>query len=186
MDDDWLGHVEWPVDGCPMFLVSRPDLLIAACRAGIIGIFSPPHTRGIPESLEVRLERIQDAQRDSETEVRFSRRITSMSDRRTDPRTISRRRLGSPSPSSGATGAHESRRSAGRLRSRARVRWQRHPRRGDHPTRRQGRRIGCRQPDAGVRRCRGSRPYPVPLAFRSRVRRFFDGPMMLARGHRRR
>jgi nitronate monooxygenase len=40
-----------PVIAAPMFLISGPDLVIAACRAGIIGCFPAPNARTI-ENLE--------------------------------------------------------------------------------------------------------------------------------------
>ncbi|MGW5147426.1 NAD(P)H-dependent flavin oxidoreductase [Rhodococcus koreensis] len=55
-----------PMMVAPMFLVSGPDLVIAACRAGIIGSFPTANPRH-PESLEVWLDLIRNAQRDSES-----------------------------------------------------------------------------------------------------------------------
>ncbi|MFG6447543.1 lipocalin-like domain-containing protein [Roseateles sp. BYS180W] len=40
-----------PVFAAPMFLVSGPELVLAACRAGIVGAFPTPNTR-TPEQLE--------------------------------------------------------------------------------------------------------------------------------------
>ena len=39
------GHLELPVIGSPLFIVSGPDLVIAQCKAGIVGSF-PRSTRG--------------------------------------------------------------------------------------------------------------------------------------------
>ena len=46
-----------PVIVAPMFLISGPDLVIAACRAGVIGCFPAPNARSI-EILEEWCERI--------------------------------------------------------------------------------------------------------------------------------
>lgn len=46
-----------PVVAAPMFLVSGPDLVIASCRAGIIGSFPAPNARSI-DDFEAWLDRI--------------------------------------------------------------------------------------------------------------------------------
>lgn len=50
-------NLRLPVIAAPMFLVSNPDLVIAACKSGIIGSFPGPNTRTI-EDLENWLKRI--------------------------------------------------------------------------------------------------------------------------------
>lgn len=55
-----LGPVALPVIAAPMFLVSGPELVIAACRAGIIGSFPAANAR-TPEILGEWLARIRDA-----------------------------------------------------------------------------------------------------------------------------
>lgn len=40
-------HTVLPLIAAPMFLVSGPDLVLAACKAGIIGAFPAPNTRTI-------------------------------------------------------------------------------------------------------------------------------------------
>ncbi len=40
-----------PVVAAPMFLISGPDLVLAACKAGIVGAFPTPNARPI-EQLE--------------------------------------------------------------------------------------------------------------------------------------
>lgn len=40
-------QVELPLFSAPMFLVSGPDLVVAACRAGIVGAFPTPNARPI-------------------------------------------------------------------------------------------------------------------------------------------
>lgn len=49
-----------PVISAPMFLVSGPELVIAACKAGIVGSFPAPNARTI-EELESWLQQIGDA-----------------------------------------------------------------------------------------------------------------------------
>jgi nitronate monooxygenase len=47
-----------PVIGAPLFIISQPDLVIAQCRAGVIGAFPSLNARP-PELLERWLERIE-------------------------------------------------------------------------------------------------------------------------------
>lgn len=42
-----LRHLRVPVVAAPMFLVSGPELVVAACRAGIVGAFPTPNARPI-------------------------------------------------------------------------------------------------------------------------------------------
>jgi nitronate monooxygenase len=51
------GRLRLPVIAAPMFLVSGPDLVLAACRAGIGGAFPAPNARTI-EGLETWLQRV--------------------------------------------------------------------------------------------------------------------------------
>jgi len=44
---DWLGTLRVPVVSAPMFLISGPALVTAACRAGIVGAFPTPNARPI-------------------------------------------------------------------------------------------------------------------------------------------
>lgn len=46
-----------PVVAAPMFLISGPDLVLAACKAGIVGAFPTPNARPI-EQLEVWMKQI--------------------------------------------------------------------------------------------------------------------------------
>ena len=48
---DVLGGLAAPVVAAPMFLISGPDLVVAACRAGTIGAFPAPNCR-TPEQLD--------------------------------------------------------------------------------------------------------------------------------------
>lgn len=52
-----LGRLRLPVCAAPMFLVSGPDLVIAACRAGIVGAFPTPNVRTV-EDLDRWMEKI--------------------------------------------------------------------------------------------------------------------------------
>lgn len=45
--DDLLARLALPVVAAPMFLVSGPDLVLAACKAGIVGAFPTPNARPI-------------------------------------------------------------------------------------------------------------------------------------------
>lgn len=54
---DFLQRLSVPVVAAPMFLVSGPQLVVAACRAGIVGAFPTPNARPI-EVLEDWLIRI--------------------------------------------------------------------------------------------------------------------------------
>jgi nitronate monooxygenase len=57
---EWTQRMTLPVIAAPMFLVSGPDLVIAACRAGVIGAFPAPNCRTI-EDLDGWLARIAGA-----------------------------------------------------------------------------------------------------------------------------
>src|SRR5262245_10130935 len=54
---EWMQRMSLPVIAAPMFLVSGPDLVIAACKAGVIGAFPAPNCRKI-EDLDAWLARI--------------------------------------------------------------------------------------------------------------------------------
>mgnify|MGYP001222854978 FL=1 len=43
----WVENMTLPVISAPMFLVSGPDLVLAACKSGIIGSFPAPNARTI-------------------------------------------------------------------------------------------------------------------------------------------
>ena len=56
-----LSHLRIPVVGAPLFIVSNPDLVIAQCKAGIVGSFPALNARekeGEPVELERWLKRI--------------------------------------------------------------------------------------------------------------------------------
>jgi nitronate monooxygenase len=52
-----LGPLRLPLFAAPMFLVSGPELVVAACRAGIVGAFPTPNARSI-EMLDEWMRRI--------------------------------------------------------------------------------------------------------------------------------
>jgi nitronate monooxygenase len=54
---DWASGLRLPMIAAPMFLVSGPDLVLACCRAGIVGCFPAPNARTI-EVLDEWLQRI--------------------------------------------------------------------------------------------------------------------------------
>ena len=56
----FLSHLKVPVVSAPMFLVSGPELVVAACRAGIVGAFPTPNARPI-EALDQWMREITDA-----------------------------------------------------------------------------------------------------------------------------
>jgi len=58
------GRLKLPVIAAPMFLISGPELVIAACRAGVIGAFPSLNARPI-EQLDEWLHRIRAATEDS-------------------------------------------------------------------------------------------------------------------------
>jgi nitronate monooxygenase len=56
-----LSHLRLPAIGSPMFIISNPDLVIAQCKAGIVGSFPSLNAReneGEPNQLEAWLKRI--------------------------------------------------------------------------------------------------------------------------------
>lgn len=71
---DWLaGSLRLPVIGSPMFILSGPDLVLAQCRAGILGAFPALNARPA-EELAVWLRRITEGLADSR-EAEPERRI---------------------------------------------------------------------------------------------------------------
>lgn len=54
-----IGPLRLPLFAAPMFLISGPELVVAACRAGIVGAFPTPNARPI-EVLEDWMRRITD------------------------------------------------------------------------------------------------------------------------------
>ncbi|MGV3569641.1 MAG: NAD(P)H-dependent flavin oxidoreductase [Ramlibacter sp.] len=46
-EPDFVARLRVPVVAAPMFLVSGPELVLAACRAGIVGAFPTPNARPI-------------------------------------------------------------------------------------------------------------------------------------------
>lgn len=57
--DDLKQKLRLPLIAAPMFLVSGPDLVLAACRAGIVGSFPAPNAR-TPEIFQSWLETIRE------------------------------------------------------------------------------------------------------------------------------
>ncbi|MDL9948129.1 nitronate monooxygenase [Gordonia sp. ABSL11-1] len=60
MPADLVEHLRLPVVAAPMFLVSGPDLVIAACRSRIVGSFPTPNCRTI-DALDSWMGTIDDA-----------------------------------------------------------------------------------------------------------------------------
>ena len=44
-----LDRLRLPVVAAPMFLISGPELVIAACRSGVMGSFPSPNCRTVDE-----------------------------------------------------------------------------------------------------------------------------------------
>lgn len=64
-----LPHLTVPLIAAPMYKVSGPDLVIAACRAGIVGAFPTSNCRTV-EELDAWLTQIHDATREPSGERR--------------------------------------------------------------------------------------------------------------------
>jgi nitronate monooxygenase len=60
IDRSLLSRLRAPVCAAPMFLVSGPDLVIAACKAGIMAAFPAPNTRSL-DDFDAWLARIAEA-----------------------------------------------------------------------------------------------------------------------------
>lgn len=56
---EWLAQLRLPVIAAPMFLLSGPDIVVAAAKAGIVGAFPTLNARTVPE-LECWLKNITD------------------------------------------------------------------------------------------------------------------------------
>ena len=44
-----LSRMQLPLIGSPLFIISNPDLVIAQCRAGVIGSFPSLNARPLPQ-----------------------------------------------------------------------------------------------------------------------------------------
>ncbi|MBX3492249.1 MAG: nitronate monooxygenase [Parvibaculum sp.] len=47
LPDDWRPRMKLPLVAAPMFLISGPELVLAACREGVIGSFPTPNARSV-------------------------------------------------------------------------------------------------------------------------------------------
>jgi len=56
------GRLSLPVIGAPLFIISVPDLVIAQCKAGVVGSFPALNARP-PALLDEWLARIKDSSR---------------------------------------------------------------------------------------------------------------------------
>lgn len=54
---EWRARLKLPLVAAPMFLISGPDLVLAACREGVLGTFPTPNARTVAE-LDQWLDRI--------------------------------------------------------------------------------------------------------------------------------
>jgi nitronate monooxygenase len=58
MRPDWIDRLKLPVIAAPMFLASSPKLVLAACRAGVVGAFPAANARS-PQELEAWFDEIE-------------------------------------------------------------------------------------------------------------------------------
>jgi nitronate monooxygenase len=58
MRRDWIDHLKLPVIAAPMFLASSPKLVLAACRAGVVGAFPAANARS-PQELDTWFDEIE-------------------------------------------------------------------------------------------------------------------------------
>ncbi len=58
MRPDWIDRLRLPVIAAPMFLASGPGLVLAACRAGVVGTFPAANARS-PEELDAWFDEIE-------------------------------------------------------------------------------------------------------------------------------
>src|SRR3954465_14196181 len=49
LPDLFKGRLSLPLIGAPMFIVSQPELVIAQCRAGVVGCFPTLNARPLPQ-----------------------------------------------------------------------------------------------------------------------------------------
>jgi nitronate monooxygenase len=61
---DWIKRLKLPLIVAPMFLASGPALVLAACRAGVVGTFPVANARG-PEQLDAWFDEIERGLADS-------------------------------------------------------------------------------------------------------------------------
>ncbi len=58
------GRLRLPLIGAPMFIVSQPGLVLAQCRAGVVGCFPTLNARPLPQ-LEDWLKHLTEATKDT-------------------------------------------------------------------------------------------------------------------------
>ena len=58
------GRLRLPLIGAPMFIISQPDLVLAQCRAGVVGSFPTLNARPLPQ-LEAWLQQLTEATRET-------------------------------------------------------------------------------------------------------------------------
>ena len=74
LPDCLKGRYTLPLIAAPMFLVSGPELVIAACREGIIGSFPTPNAR-TPEILDDWLTEISSRLKEADNPAPFAANI---------------------------------------------------------------------------------------------------------------
>ena len=84
MRPDWIERLELPVIAAPMFLASSPKLVLAACRAGIVGTFPVANARS-PQELEAWFDEIEQGLADDPSAAPFGVNIVLARPARADP-----------------------------------------------------------------------------------------------------
>lgn len=84
MRPDWIDRLSMPVIAAPMFLASTPKLVLAACRAGVVGAFPAANARS-PEELEAWFDEIEDGLRGDATAAPFGINLVLARPARPDP-----------------------------------------------------------------------------------------------------
>ncbi len=151
------GRLSIPVIGSPLFIISNPDLVIAQCRAGVVGSFPSLNARPLPQ-FEEWLQRLT-------SRAGAARRALCGQPHRPPLERPADGRPGAVREVQGADGHHQPRRAARRQRGDPQL-WRHRPsRHHQRHLRAQGGRQGRRRADRGRRR-RG-RPCRDDLAVRA-------------------
>lgn len=77
------GRLSIPVIGAPLFIISNPDLVIAQCRAGVVGSFPSLNARPLPQ-LEEWLQRLSSALTEKDAPYAVNLIVHKSNDRLTD------------------------------------------------------------------------------------------------------
>ena len=155
-----------PAVGAPLFIISHPALVIAQCKAGIVGAFPALNARPDLAARRMAARDHRGARRARPRPSRAPCRALRRQPDRAQVERAARRGHGADGQVEGADRHHLARRARGRQHRGARL-WRNHAARHHHrPLRPQGDREGRRRPDRG----RGGRRRPrrLDLALRAR------------------